>query len=73
MIPSIFKKDNGRDSIFFMIELIFRSQKMSDSIEKPMIEFPTLPAEEVEEKKLEIKQKQVTTRLGQKRRGGGGE
>ena len=37
-IPSI----DGSDSIFFMIKSIFWSQKTIDSIEKPMIEFPTL-------------------------------
>ena len=36
------QKINGSDLIFFTIGLIFWSQKTSDSIEKPMIEFPTL-------------------------------
>ena len=36
------QKINGSDLIFFTIGLIFRSQKTSDSIEKPMVEFPTL-------------------------------
>ena len=34
------------DSIFFTNDLIFWSQKMSDSIENPMIEFPTLQQRE---------------------------
>ena len=41
-ITSIFKKDRCSDSIFSMIESIFRSQKTIDSIEKLMLEFPTL-------------------------------
>ena len=36
--------DNRSDSIFFMITLIFWSQKTSDSMEKPIIKIPTLPS-----------------------------
>ena len=36
------QKSDGSDSLFFTTESLFGSQKMSDSLEKPMIEFPTL-------------------------------
>ena len=36
------QKIDGNNSIFFTIKSIFRLQKTIDSIEKPMIEYPTL-------------------------------
>ena len=40
-IPSIFKKNDGSDSLFFMSESLFRSQKLSNLLIKTMIKFPT--------------------------------
>ena len=36
------QKSNGNDELFFTGESLLRSQKTSDSLEKPMSEFPTL-------------------------------
>ena len=40
-IRSIFKKQQWEQSLFFTSASLFRSQLTSDSLEKPMIEFPT--------------------------------
>ena len=36
------QKGGGNDSLFFTSESLFRSQKTSESLEKPLSEFPTL-------------------------------
>ena len=44
-LPSLItklQKSDGSNSLFFASELLFRSQKTSDLLEKPMSEFPTL-------------------------------
>ena len=41
-LRSLMTKSNRSDSLFFMSEFLFRSQKMSESLQKPMSKFPTL-------------------------------
>ena len=41
-LRSLMTKSNRSDSLFFMSEFLFHSQKMSESLQKPMSEFPTL-------------------------------
>ena len=42
-VAHAWQKRSGGDLVFFTSESLFRSQKTSESLKKPMSKFPTLP------------------------------